>query len=68
MPAARLEHVALRLGTQDATSFFHAGMIARRLGDRDEARRDLTRALAINPHFSILFAGAAQRTLTQLRG
>ena len=68
VPAARLEHVALRLGTQDATSFFHAGMIARRLGDRDEARRDLTRALAINPHFSILFAGAAQRTLTQLRG
>ena len=41
-PAARLERQALRLGTQDALSFYHAGMIALRLGNRDEARRMLT--------------------------
>jgi tetratricopeptide (TPR) repeat protein len=66
-PAARLERQALRLGTQDALSFFHAGMIALRLGHRDEARRMLTHALAINPHFSILFATPAQRTVARLQ-
>jgi tetratricopeptide (TPR) repeat protein len=66
-PAARLERQALRLGTQDALSFYHAGMIALRLGDRDEARRMLSHALAINPHFSILFATPAQRTVARLR-
>ena len=66
-PAARLERQALRLGTQDALSFYHAGMIALRLGNREEARRMLTHALAINPHFSILFATPAQRTIARLR-
>ena len=64
--AAHLERQVLRLGTRDALSFFHVGMIALRLGHRDEARRMLTHALAINPHFSILFAAQAQRTLARL--
>ena len=66
--AARFERQALRLGTQDALSYFHAGMIAMRLGDRETARRLLGHALAINPHFSILYAVPAQRTLARLRG
>jgi Flp pilus assembly protein TadD len=66
--AARFERQALRLGTQDALSYFHAGMIAMRLGDREAARRLLGHALAINPHFSILYATSAQRTLSRLRG
>ncbi len=66
--AARFERQALRLGTQDALSYYHAGMIALRLGHRETARRLLGHALAINPHFSILYAASAQRTLVRLRG
>ena len=66
MPAARLERQALRLGTQDALSFFHAGMIELRLGHRDQARRMVAHSLAINPHFSILYAAQAHRTVARL--
>jgi tetratricopeptide (TPR) repeat protein len=64
--AARYARFALHLGTLDATYLFHAGMIAERLGERADARRDLSRALAINPRFSILGAAIAQRTLGRL--
>lgn len=57
---------ALRLGTQDALKFYHAGMIAYRLGDNLQARDYLDRALSINPHFSILYAAEARRTLDAL--
>jgi tetratricopeptide (TPR) repeat protein len=66
--AASFERAALRLGTKDATYLFHAGMIALRLGRPEVARRDLSRALAINPHFSILFAERARRTMARLSG
>lgn len=49
--ARRMMDVALRLGTADATFFFHAGMIARGVGDAAAARAYLERALAINPRF-----------------
>jgi tetratricopeptide (TPR) repeat protein len=42
---------ALALGTRDAMLFYHAGMIARALGDREPARRYLTAALAVNPYW-----------------
>jgi tetratricopeptide (TPR) repeat protein len=58
---------ALRLGTQDALMLFHSGMISYRLGDRDRAEKDLQRALAINPHFSILYAGVTQAVLGELQ-
>jgi tetratricopeptide (TPR) repeat protein len=54
---------ALRLGTQDALMEFHAGMIYANLGDRAKAIVHLQRALAINPHFHVMFAGVAQSTL-----
>ena len=57
---------ALALGTRNALFVFHAGMIRLQLGDRDGARRDLARALAINPDFSIQHAAEAARTLAEL--
>jgi len=59
---------ALALGTRNALFLFHAGMIRLKLGDRGGARRDLARALAINPNFSIQHAGEAARTLARLEG
>jgi tetratricopeptide (TPR) repeat protein len=58
---------ALRLNTQDALLWFHAGMIAQALGDQAGAAAKLQQALAINPHFSLLWAPAAQAALTQLQ-
>jgi tetratricopeptide (TPR) repeat protein len=52
---------ALRLGTRDALKFFHRGMIERCLGHAAEARTWFHRALALNPHFSLLWSPVAQR-------
>ena len=52
---------ALRLGTLDATKFFHRGMIERCLGHGAVARMWFRRALALNPHFSLLWAHVARR-------
>jgi tetratricopeptide (TPR) repeat protein len=59
---------ALQLETKDALKFFHAGMIAFALGEEAQAREYLERALAINPHFSILYAEEARKTLETLQG
>jgi len=52
---------ALRLGTQDALKFFHRAAIESCLGHRAAARSWAGRALALNPHFSILWAPTARR-------
>ena len=52
---------ALRLGTKDALKIFHRGYVAACLGRRAEARAYYRRALAINPHFSILWAQVARK-------
>ena len=57
---------ALRLGTQDALLFFHAGMIARETGRIGEARAYLRRALRINPDFSLRYRDVARDTLSAL--
>jgi Flp pilus assembly protein TadD len=57
---------ALRLGTQDATLHFHAGMIALEQGDKAAARSHLTQALAINPYFSPLQVPVAKARLAGL--
>jgi tetratricopeptide (TPR) repeat protein len=54
---------ALRLGTLDALKLFHRGMIERCLGHRASARRYLHRALALNPHFSIVWSPVARKAL-----
>lgn len=52
---------ALRLGTRDALKTFHLGMAERCLGRHATARRRFARALAINPHFSLLWSPVARR-------
>jgi tetratricopeptide (TPR) repeat protein len=54
---------ALRMGTEDAMLFYHAGMIERALGNREQAARHLERALQINPHFHPAHAEAAREAL-----
>jgi tetratricopeptide (TPR) repeat protein len=52
---------ALRLGTLDALKFFHRGMLERCLGRDRDARAWFRRALALNPHFSVLWAPVVRR-------
>jgi Flp pilus assembly protein TadD len=54
---------ALRLGTQDASMFFHRGAIERCLGRHDRAETWFRRALALNPHFSLVHAPVAREAL-----
>jgi tetratricopeptide (TPR) repeat protein len=54
---------ALRLGSRDPLFLYHAGMAARASGARAAARTYLTRALALNPHFSPLYAPRAKAAL-----
>ena len=58
---------ALQLGTKDALKLFHAGMIAHALHNDEQAQIYLEQALAINPHFSILFSAQAQKTLLSIQ-
>ena len=64
--AARAIDEALKVGTKDAKVQYHAGLIHAKLGDRDKARAYLTRALATNPHFSILGPDKARAALSAL--
>jgi len=57
---------ALRLGTNDALLFFHAGMIYESLSMHEKARDFLQRALALNPQFHVLYANTAQAALQKL--
>jgi tetratricopeptide (TPR) repeat protein len=59
--ALRYSKRALRLGTLDASKFFHRGMIERCLGRNAEAKRWFSRALRLNPYFSVLLAPVARR-------
>jgi len=52
---------ALRLGTRDALKLFHRGMIERCLGHSDSARTFFAQAVALNPHFSLLWSETARR-------
>jgi tetratricopeptide (TPR) repeat protein len=57
---------ALRSGTRDALLFFHAGMIASRLGQTSIAKERLQTALSINPGFHVIYAGVARQQLKAL--
>lgn len=57
---------ALHLGTRNALFLFHRGMIRHSLGQTTAAAEDLHRAMAINPHFSVLHASTATATLSAL--
>jgi tetratricopeptide (TPR) repeat protein len=64
--AAKAMTEALKLGTQDASLFYHAGLVYRGLGDKAKARDYLQKALALNPHFSISQAERARKALAAL--
>jgi tetratricopeptide (TPR) repeat protein len=57
---------ALRLGTRSALFHFHRAEIHRALGHQVEALADYEAAVRINPSFSVLHDGAAQRAITEL--
>jgi tetratricopeptide (TPR) repeat protein len=52
---------ALRLGTMDALKLFHRAYIERCLRHPRQSRGWLGKALALNPHFSIVWAPVARR-------
>jgi tetratricopeptide (TPR) repeat protein len=64
--AQRYASEALRLGTRDPLKLFHAGMIARALGQDEQAREYLQRAVDLSPHFSLLYADIAAAALEEL--
>lgn len=59
--AVRYSKRSLRLGTKDASFYFHRGMIERCLGRDAEAGRWFARALETNPNFSLIWADTARR-------
>ena len=59
--ALHYSRLSLRLGTRDAVKYFHRGMIERCLGNDAGARAWFRRALALNPHFSVLWTPVARR-------
>jgi len=65
--AQEYSKLALKLGTRDSLKYFHAGMIEHALHNDEQARHYLEQALAINPHFSILFADQARKTLLSIQ-
>jgi tetratricopeptide (TPR) repeat protein len=64
--AQRLIVRALSRGTRDPKLYYHAGMIARAQGRSAEARRLLSEALRMNPHFDLLQAPVARAVLAEL--
>jgi tetratricopeptide (TPR) repeat protein len=58
---------ALRPGARDALLFFHAGMIANRLGQNALAKDELQAALSINPRFHVIYSGVATQQLQLLQ-
>jgi tetratricopeptide (TPR) repeat protein len=54
------------LGARNSGYLFHLGMIELSLGRNNDARRDLSAALALNPHFSPLDAPRATAALRRL--
>jgi len=64
--ARRRSRLALAYGTENSLLRYHAGIIALHFGDRDEARRELNAALALNPQFHPFYADDARAQLAQL--
>lgn len=54
---------ALRLGTQDARLFYHAGMIFQKAGEPEKAKEYLRRAAEVNPYFDLREAPALRASL-----
>lgn len=61
--ALRFARIATALGTRDARLLYHRGVIEHGAGRTADARRSLTAALALDPHFSPLHAPRARALL-----
>ncbi len=64
--ALGFEHKATALGTHNALFYFHTAMIELALGDRAQARADLSTTFAINRYFSPLHEPEARAALARL--
>lgn len=64
--ARAAERKALRFDTENSLLQYHAGIIALHFGQRDEAKRRLERALALNPSFHPTYADDARLALARL--
>jgi tetratricopeptide (TPR) repeat protein len=64
--AAEAVEKALAIGTEDSLLDFHAGMIELQLGRSERAQALLERALTLNSHFHLVYAGEAREALRQL--
>lgn len=56
---------ALRFNTKDALLLFHAGTIYHAIGEQKKARTYLAQAVAINPHFHVVYAEMAAQQLEE---
>ena len=61
--ASQAMNHALSLGTRDAMLFYHAGLIARALGNEGKAAQYLRQALETNAHWDPLQPARAQEIL-----
>jgi tetratricopeptide (TPR) repeat protein len=64
--AAKASEKATRFGTRDSMLLFHAGMIAKALGQQQQAQTELKEALQINPHFHLVYAYTAKQQLDSI--
>jgi tetratricopeptide (TPR) repeat protein len=64
--AARAKEKALELGTPEPAFYYHAGMIERALGETDQARKHLQRALELNARFDPRQAPLAEAALKEI--
>jgi tetratricopeptide (TPR) repeat protein len=58
---------ALKLETRDPLKLFHAGIIWKALGEKEQASTYLQQAVDLNPHFSLLYADEAADSLETLK-
>jgi tetratricopeptide (TPR) repeat protein len=65
--AQKYSEEALKLGTRDPLKLFHAGMIAKSLGQKEQAQEYLQQAIDLNPHFSLLYSDEAADALKSLK-
>jgi tetratricopeptide (TPR) repeat protein len=56
-------HEAVKLGSVDPNFLYHAGIAAKQSGHAGEAHDYISRALALNPNFSPLYAPLAKEAL-----
>ena len=57
----------MKWGTPEPAFYFHAGMIAKARGKKEEAAKHLQRALTLNPAFDLKQAAVANAALKELK-